>query len=116
MYTHTEGKGVSPSWQTSQKPLVWGLEYTCSTLKVTTELQELTTYVSYLWKLEDCSPVPRDLKIGTQFRDSDNEQRKFLDCAEHIHEMPVVIKIIAQLLFDSNLLINNYIFLGPHGC
>ena len=51
----TEGKGVSPSWRTSQKPLVQGLEYTCPTLKVTTELQELIAYVSYLyvrWKLE----------------------------------------------------------------
>jgi len=35
-----------------------------------------------------------------------------------VHEMPVhvVIKIIAQLLYDNNLLINNYIFLGLHGC
>jgi len=31
-------------------------------------------------------------------------------------EMPVVIKIIAQLLYDNNLRINNYIFLCPHGC
>jgi len=30
--------------------------------------------------------------------------------------MPVVIKIFAQLLYENNLLINNYIFLGPHGC
>jgi len=76
------GKGVSPSWWTSQKPLVWEFEYTCPTLKVTTELQELITYVSYLyirWKLEgfnfahyrncapkspDCAPVPRDLQIA----------------------------------------------------
>ena len=53
--TQTEGKGVSPSWWTSQKPLVREFEYTCPTLKVTTELQELITYVSYLyirWKLE----------------------------------------------------------------
>ena len=53
--TQTEGKGVSPSWRTFQKPLVRGLEYTCPTLKVTKELQELITYVSYLyirWKLE----------------------------------------------------------------
>jgi len=28
-------------------------------------------------------------------------------------EMAVVIKIIAQLLYDNNLLINNYIFLCP---
>jgi len=33
-----------------------------------------------------------------------------------VHEMPVVIKIIAQLLYDNNLQINNYTFLGPHGC
>ena len=85
----TEGKGVSPSWRTSQKPLalVRGLEYT---LKVTTELQELITYVSYLyirWKLEgfncarnrncaisrlytsaarsrDCALVPHNLEIA----------------------------------------------------
>ena len=31
-------------------------------------------------------------------------------------EMPVVIKIIAQLLYDNNLPINNYIVLCPHGC
>ena len=54
-HTQTEGKGVSPSWWTSQKPMVRGLEYTCPTLKVKTELQELITYISYLyirWKLE----------------------------------------------------------------
>ena len=65
-----------------------GLEYTCLTLKVSTELQELITYVSYLyirWKLEGfncarnrnysisrwrtgvarsrhCAPVPRNLE------------------------------------------------------
>ena len=33
-----------------------------------------------------------------------------------VHEMPVVIKIIAQLLYDNNLPINNYIVLCPHGC
>ena len=29
-----------------------------------------------------------------------------------MHGMPVVIKIIAQLLYDNNLQINKYIFLG----
>ena len=88
--TQTEGKGVSLSWQTSQKPLVWGLEYTCLTLMVATELQELIMYVPYLhirWKLEgfncacnrnhaisrlctgadwsrDCALVPRNLEIA----------------------------------------------------
>jgi len=46
--TQTEGTGVSLSWQTSQKPLVQGLEYTCPTLMVTTKLQELIAYVPYL--------------------------------------------------------------------
>ena len=62
------------------------------------------------------------LRLARNIRDSDNEQRN-LEIAQiprlrgtHSHEMPAVIKIIAQLLFDSNLLINNYIFLGPHGC
>jgi len=32
-----------------------------------------------------------------------------------VHEMPVVIEIISQLLYD-NLLVNNYIFCGLHGC
>jgi len=89
-HTQTEGKRVSLSWQTSRKPLVQGLEYTCPTLMVTKELQELITYVPYLctqWKLEgfncagnrivrsrDCAPVPRDLEIGTQFPDSENAQ------------------------------------------
>ena len=85
----------------SQKHLVRGFEYTCPTLKVTTELQELITYVSHLyirWKLEgfncasyrNCAisrlrtgaaqsrdsvnPV-RNLEIGTQFRDSENALR-----------------------------------------
>jgi len=31
-------------------------------------------------------------------------------------EMPVVIKIVAQLLYDNNLPINNCIFLCRHGC
>jgi len=80
---------------------VRGFEYTYPTLKVTTELQELITYVSYLyirWKLEgfncasyrncaisrlrtgaaqsrDCINPVRNLEIGTQFLDSENAQR-----------------------------------------
>ena len=98
--------GVSPSWQTSQKPLVRGFEYTCPTLKVTTELQELITCVSCLyirWKLEgwesncaisrhwcailrwhtgaalsqDCAPVPRDLKIAHWCRAISRSARNF---------------------------------------
>ena len=57
-----------------------GFEYTCPTLKVTTELQELITCVSYLIYdgnskgsivhateialSRDCAPVPRDLEIA----------------------------------------------------
>ena len=78
-----------------------GVEYTCPTLKVTTELQELITYVSYLyirWKLDgfncaryrncaisrlrtgaarsrDCVNPLRNLEIGAQFSDSKNAQR-----------------------------------------
>jgi len=78
-----------------------GFEYTCPTLKVTTELQELITYVSYLyirWKFDgfncvryrncaisrlrtgaarsrDCALVLRNLEIGAQFSDSKNAQR-----------------------------------------
>ena len=33
-----------------------------------------------------------------------------------VHGMPMVIKIIAQLLYDNNLQINNYIFWGLNGC
>ena len=84
-----------------RSPWCGGVEYTCPTLKVMTELQELITYVSYLyirWKLEgficahyrncaisrlctgaarsrDCALVPRNLETGTQFRDSENAQR-----------------------------------------
>jgi len=35
-------------------------------------------------------------------------------CMHPVHETPVVIKIIGQLLYDNNLPINNYTFLRPH--